>query len=74
MRWNAGPTCAGITGRPAWNPHQASYAMLTACLAGLSKVQEDTRRPVDAVTSFDGRSDQAKKAGILLPSTGDRNL
>jgi len=26
MAWNAGPACAGISGRSAWNPHAANQA------------------------------------------------
>jgi len=41
MAWNAGPACAGISGRPAWNPQcfnfKDSEPKLFGDLAALTK-------------------------------------
>ena len=36
MAWNAGPACAGISGRPAWNPQEAKDEAETADICYLN--------------------------------------
>jgi HPt (histidine-containing phosphotransfer) domain-containing protein len=42
--------------------------MLAAGLAGLTQIQEDARRAIDALARNERSTDQAKESGVLLPS------
>src|SRR5262249_22268982 len=60
------PGAVAVQGTQTIHAHEASDAMLTARLAGLSQVEKDARRAVDALTRVERCSDKAKQPSILL--------
>ena len=76
MTWNAGPACAGITGRHAWNPHTSNltlhYERKLYLLADTPEHRCFAGKYLDVFQYPDGRI-EIRAAGKSLPySTYDK--
>jgi hypothetical protein len=60
------PRAIAVQGAQLIDAHQPCDAVLAAGLSGLSQVEKDTRRAVNALTRGKRRTDQAEQPGILL--------
>jgi hypothetical protein len=52
--------------------HEPRHSMLAASLAGFSKIEENTRRAIDAMARDERGADQSKQSRILLSAIRHR--
>lgn len=66
------PRAIATCGANLVDAHETRHAMLAARLSGLTEIEEDARRAVDAVAGDERCPDQPEESCVLLSSRRDR--